>query len=65
MTLSTAMSSCVFFLIASNCAIGEHGSTTRTIKKLYNTSKLLEFDKKHGGVFDLYRDEPNPDIPYR
>mmetsp|Transcript_16812 Transcript_16812/g.33548 ORF Transcript_16812/g.33548 Transcript_16812/m.33548 type:complete len:919 (+) Transcript_16812:167-2923(+) len=64
LTLSTAMSGCVFFIIASNCAITEHGTTTRTIKRLFHTSKLLDFDKKHGGVFKIFVDSPNPDIPY-
>mmetsp|Transcript_16813 Transcript_16813/g.33551 ORF Transcript_16813/g.33551 Transcript_16813/m.33551 type:complete len:909 (+) Transcript_16813:167-2893(+) len=63
-SLATAMSCCVFYVIAACAAIEEHGSTARTIKKLYSTSKLIEFDKRHGGVFKTFADDPNPDIPY-
>ena len=63
-SLATAMSCCVFYVIAATSAIEEHGSTSRTIKKLYSTSKLVEFDKKHGGVFKTYVENPDPDIPY-
>ncbi|GMH72122.1 hypothetical protein TrST_g756 [Triparma strigata] len=63
--LSSAMSSCVFFLVAAMSALHEHGSVQRVIKKLHATSKLLAFDKKHGGVFvDYFAENPNPEIPY-
>ncbi|GMH94244.1 hypothetical protein TL16_g12851 [Triparma laevis f. inornata] len=63
--MSSAMSSCVFFLMAAMSALNEHGSVQRVIKKLHATSKLLAFDKKHNGVFvDYFTSNPNPEIPY-
>ena len=64
-TFAGAMSASIFFLLASNCAISEHDTTTRTIKKLYATSKVLDFDKKHGGVFKIFVGNSDPKIPYR
>lgn len=40
-TLAGAMSSCIFYIIAANCALLEHGSTTRTIKKVRTEYRVV------------------------
>jgi len=64
-SLSYAMCSCVFYLLAARCHLLQHDATLHVIRNLYHAERVVTFHKTNDDLFNMLIDnEEATNLPY-